>query len=198
MLLATVASVALLVGAACGTSASAQLSKDLIPVSALQSKAWGLRKASSGRTLNPFGIGPSGAPVGANIAAEVVAVRQWVHGSGALTSGPLPEGIVSVIDSGARFRSAAGANALVAALSSGYGPGSSQPVAGSPGATVLTAPFTSAVPGGRVTGHEQLMVIERGRYVFTVLVVGGGSRPRPADTLALARLQAAAIPAALS
>jgi hypothetical protein len=89
------------------------------------------------------------------------------------------------------------ARALVADLSSGYGTGSSQPVAGSPGATLLTAPFTSDIPGGQVTGHEELVVIERGAYVFTVLVVGGGSRPTSSDAQALATLQAAAIPASL-
>lgn len=63
---------------------------------------------------------------------------------------------------------------------------------------MLTAPFGADVPGGRATGHEELVVIERGRYVFTVLMVGGGSRPTSSDAQALATLQAAAIPASLS
>jgi hypothetical protein len=167
---------------------------------ALQSAAWGLRIASGGRTLNPFGVQPSGAPLGtANVArARAVAIRQWVHGSGALTSGPLPEGIFSVIDRAAHFRSAADARALAADLSSGYATGSPEPVAGTPGATLLTAPFTFGLPGGQGTGHEELVVIERGAYVFTVLVVGGGSRPTSSDAQALATLQAASIPASLS
>ena len=86
----------------------------------------------------------------------------------------------------------------MADLSSAYGTGSSQPVAGATGATLLRAPFTSDVPGGQVTGHDELVVIERGPYVFTVLVVGGGSRPTSSDAQALATLQAAAIPASLS
>jgi hypothetical protein len=190
---------AALVGSACGASASAHLSKDLIPVPSLQSAAWGLRAASNGRTLNPFGVQSSGAPIGtANIAtAKVVAIRQWVQGSGALRAGPLPEGIFSVIDQAAHFRSAAGARALVADLSGAYGTSSSQPVAGAPGATVLTAPFTARVPDGQVTGREELVIVERGAYVFTVLVVGGGSRPTSADAHALASLQAEAAPASL-
>jgi hypothetical protein len=106
VLTAATAGVALVVSA-CGASPSASLSKDLIPVPALESAAWGLRIASSGRTLNPFGVQPSGAPLGtAKIAsAEAVAIRQWIHGSGTLTTGPLPDGIFSVIDRAAHFRS---------------------------------------------------------------------------------------------
>jgi len=191
---------AALVVSACGASPSARLSKDLIPASALQSAAWGLRIASSGRTLNPFGLQPSGAPLDtANIAgAEAVATHQWIHGPGTLTAGPMPEGIFSVIDRVAHFASAADAGALTAALSSGYGTGSSQPIAGIPGATLLTAPFNFDTPDGRGTGHEELVIIERGAYVFTVLVVGGGSRPTSADAQALAMLQASAMPASLS
>jgi hypothetical protein len=63
---------------------------------------------------------------------------------------------------------------------------------------LLTAPFTFDIPGGQVTGHEELVIIVRGAYVFTVLVVGGGSRPTSSDAQALATLQAAAIPASLS
>jgi hypothetical protein len=189
-----------LVVSGCGASPSARISKDLIPVPALQSMAWGLRIASSGRTLNPFGLQPSGAPLGtASIAsAEAVAIRQWVHGSGALTTGPLPEGIFSVIDRAAHYRSAADALALLADVSSGFGTGSSQPVAGIPGATLLTAPFAFDIPGGQVTGRQALVIIVRGAYVFTVLVVGGGSRPTSSDAQALATLQAATIPASLS
>ena len=198
VLTAATASVALV--AACGASPSARLSKDLIPVPSLQSAAWGLRIASSGRTLNPFGVAPSGRSLGTTniIHAETVATRQWIHGSGALTPGTLPDGVLSVIDSAARFRSAAGARALVADLLSAYGPASSKPIPGTPGAILLTAPFTSDVLGGQVTGREALVVIERGGYVFTVLVVGGGSRPTSTDAQALARLQAAAIPPSLS
>jgi hypothetical protein len=108
-------------------------------VLATQPAAWGLRitKASSGQTRNPFGAQPSGAPLGTpNIAsAKAVAIRQWIHGSGPVTTGPLPEGIFSVIDRAAHYRSAADAHALLADLSSGFGTGSSQPVAGIPGAT---------------------------------------------------------------
>jgi hypothetical protein len=169
-------------------------------VPALQSAAWGLRVASSGRTLNPFGIPPSGAPLrtGSIAPADAVAVRQWVHGSGALTTGPLPEGIFSIIDRAAHFRSAADALTLLADLASGFGTGSSQPVAGIPGASLLTAPFTFDIPGGQVTGHEELVIIVRGAYVFTVLVVGGVTRPTSSDAQALATLQAATIPASLS
>jgi hypothetical protein len=189
-----------LVVSACGASPSARLSKDLIPVPTLQSTAWGLRLASSGRTLNPFGVAPSGAPLSATntTRAKAVAVRQWFHGSAALATGPLPEGIFSVINRATKFRSAADAQALLADLSSGYGTGSSQAVAGGLGATLLTAPFTSDIPGGQVIGHEDLVVIERGAYVFTVLVIGGGSRPTSSDAQALATLQIAAIPASLS
>ena len=199
VLTAVAAGVALGVSA-CGASASARLSNDLIPVSAVQSAPWGLRIASSAHALNPYGVQPSGASLAtANAArAEAVATRQWVDGSGALATGPLPEGILSIIDSAAHFRSAADAEALVADLSSGYGTRSSQPVAGSPGTTLLSAPFTAAVPGGHITGHQELVVIERGGYVFTVLVVGGGSRPTASDAHALATLQSAAIPAPLS
>ena len=185
---------------ACGSSPSARLAKDLIPVRDLQSAAWGLRITSRGNTLNPFGLKPSGSSLDtATIAsADAVAIRQWTHGSGALTAGPLPEGLFSVIDSAAHFRSAADARALLADLSSGYGAGSSEPVAGLAGATLLVAPFNFDVPGGRVTGHEDLAIVERGAYVFTVLAVGGGSRPTSSDARALATLQAAAIPASLS
>jgi hypothetical protein len=86
----------------------------------------------------------------------------------------------------------------VADLSRGFGTRSSQPVAGIPGAALLTAPFIFDIGGGQVTGREELVVIERGTYVFTVLVVGGGSRPTSSDAQALATLQAAAIPASLS
>ncbi|HZQ85534.1 MAG TPA: hypothetical protein VFA83_11880 [Acidimicrobiales bacterium] len=198
LLISAVACGALLVSA-CGTSASARLAKDLIPAPALESPAWGLRVASNGRALNPFGIQPSGAPLAPAIVskAKTVASRQWVHGDGALRAGPLPESIFSVIDQATQFGSAAGANALVTALSGAYGSSSSQPVAGTPGATVLTAPFAADVPGGQVTGREELVVVERGAYVFTVLVVGGGSRPTAADAQALASLQAKAVPASL-
>jgi hypothetical protein len=191
-----------LVVAACGASPSAGLSKDLIPVLTGQPAAWGLRitKASSGQTLNPFGAQPSGAPLGTpNVAnATAVATRQWIHGAGMVTAGPLPEGIFSVIDRAAHYRSAADAHAVLVDLSSGFGSVSSLPVEGIPGATLLTAPFTFDTPGGQVTGHEELVIIVRGAYVFTVLVVGGGSRPGSADAQALATLQAAAIPASLS
>jgi hypothetical protein len=145
-------------------------------------------------------VQPSGAPLGTpNIAsAKAVAIRQWIHGSGTVTTGPLPEGIFSVIDRAAQYRSAADAQAVLADLSSGFGTGSSQPVAGLAGATLLTAPFTFDVLGGRLTGHEDLVIIERGDYVFTVLVVGGGSRPTSSDAQALGTLQAAAIPASVS
>jgi hypothetical protein len=201
VLTAATAGVALVVSA-CGASPSARLSKDLIPVLAIQPAAWGLRitKASSGQTRNPFGAQPSGAPLGTpNIAsANAIAVRQWIHGSGTVTTGPLPEGIFAVIDRAAHYRSAADAHALLADLSSGFGTGSSQPIAGIPGATLLTAPFTFDIPGGQVSGHEELVIIVRGAYVFTVLVVGGGSRPTSSDAQALATLQAATIPASLS
>ena len=189
-----------LVVSACGASPSARLSKDLIPGSAVQPAAWGLRitKASSGHTLNPFGAQSSGAPLGTpNISAKAVAIRQWIHGSGSVTTGPLPEGIFSVIDRAAQYRSAADARALLADLAGGYGTGSSRPVAGIPGAAALTAPFTFDIPGGQVTGREELVTIVRDAYVFTVLVVGGGSRPTSSDAQALATLQAAAIPASL-
>lgn len=72
-------------------------------------------------------------------------------------------------------------------------------VTGIPGAALLTAPFTFDVPGGgQITGHEDLVIIMRGAYVFTVLVVGGGSRPTSSDAQALATLQAAAIPPTLT
>ena len=58
--------------------------------------------------------------------------------------------------------------------------------------------ITFDVPGGHVTGREELVIMRRGAYVFTVLVVGGGSRPTPSDGQALATLQAATIPASLS
>lgn len=199
MLIAAAAAVAL-VAAACGASPSARLSKDLIPAQALQSADWGLRLASHGQTQNAFGVAPSGRTLGAaSIArAKALATRQWIHGSGALPPGPLQEGIASVIDTAAQFGSAADAQALVADLSNGYGAGSSQPIPAVPDASLQTAPFTADVPGGQVTGREALVVIERGAYVFTVLVVGGGSRPTPTDAQALARLQVAAIPASLS
>jgi hypothetical protein len=60
---------------------------------------------------------------------------------------------------------------------------------------VSTAPFIFDLPDGRVTGREELVIIDRGAYVFTVLVVGGGSRPTVADAQSVATLQAAAIPA---
>jgi hypothetical protein len=191
-----------LVVAACGASPSAGLSKDLIPVPASEPAAWGLRitKASSGQTLNPFGVQASGAPIATpDIArATAVASRQWIHGSGAVTAGPLPEGIFSLIDRAAHYRSAAAAHALLADVSSGFGTGSSQPDAGIPGATLLTAPFIFDLPGGQVTGREDLVIFVRGAYVFTVLVVGGGSRPTSSDAQAVATLQAASIPASLS
>jgi hypothetical protein len=191
-----------LVVSACGASPSARLSKDLIPVQAPQPAAWGLRiaKASSGQTLNPFGAQPSGAPVGTpNIAgAEAIAIRQWIHGSAAVTTGPLPEGMFSVIDRAAHYRTVADSQALVADLSSGFGTGSAQPVAGIPGATLLTAPFIFDIPGGQLNGHEDLVIIVRGAYVFTVLAVGGGSRPTSSDAQSLATLQAAAIPPSLT
>jgi hypothetical protein len=194
VLAAATAGVALVVSA-CGASPGARLSKDLIPVAATQPAAWGLRAASRGQPLNPFGAQPSGAPIGTpNVAgAKAVASRQWVQGSGAVTTGPLPEGIFSVIDRAAHYRSAADARALVAGVSSAFGTGSSQPVAGVPGATLLTAPFTFDVGGGQITGREELVVILRGAYVFTVLVVGGGSRPTSSDAQALGALQAATI-----
>ena len=114
-----------------------------------------------------------------------------------MTTGPLPEGIFSVIDRGAQYRSAADAQALLADLSSGFGTGSSQPVAGIPGATLLRAPFTFNTPGAQITSREELVVIVRGAYLFTVLVVGGGSRSSSSDAQALAALQSAAIPASL-
>jgi hypothetical protein len=199
VLIAATACIAFVVSA-CSVSPSARLSKDLIPVSATQPAAWGLRIASGGQTLNPFGAQPSGAPLGTpSIASpQAVAIRQWIHGSGTVTAGPLPEGIFSVIDRAAQYPSAADARALLADLSSGFGTGSSQPVAGLAGATLLTAPFTFDVLGGRLTGHEDLVIIERGDYVFTVLVVGGGSRPTSSDAQAFATLQAEAIPATLS
>ena len=190
-----------LVVSACGASPSARLSKDLIPVPALQQTSWGLRIAeASGQTRIPFGVQPSGAPLDtSNIAsAEAVAIRQWIHGSGTLTAGPLPEGIFVVIDRGAHYRSVADAHAVLADLSSGFGTGPSQPVAGIPGATLLTAPFTFEAPGGQITGHQELVIIMRGAYVFTVLVVGGGSRPTSSDAQALATRQATAIPVSLS
>jgi hypothetical protein len=42
------------------------------------------------------------------------------------------------------------------------------------------------------------VIFVRGAYVFTVLVVGGGSRPTSSDAQAVATLQAASIPASLS
>jgi len=170
-------------------------------VAATQPAAWGLRiTKAGGQTLHPFGAQQSGAPIGTpDIAsAKAIAIRQWIHGSGPVTTGPLPEGIFSVIDRAAQYRSAADANALLADLSSGFGTGSSQPIAGIPGATLLTAPFAFDIPGGQLTGHEELVIFVRGAYVFTVLVVGGGSRPTSSDAQALAALQAAAIPASLS
>jgi hypothetical protein len=201
ILTAATAAVALVVSG-CGVSPSARLAKNLIPVLATEPAAWGLRitKASSGQTVNPFGAQPSGVPLDTpNIASpKVVAIRQWIHGSDPVTTGPLPEGIFAVIDRAAQYPSAADAQALLGDLSSGFGTGSSQPVAGIPGATLLTAPFTFNIPGGEVTGHEELVIIARGAYVFTVLVVGGGSRPTSSDAQALATRQAAAIPASLS
>lgn len=183
------------IASACAASPSARLSKDLIPVPALQAPPWGLRIASSGRTLNPFGVAPAGGSLSTNIArAKTVATRQWVRGPRALAAGPLPDGVTSVIDTAAHFASTAEAQAFVADLSNGYGSGTSRSVPGSPGAVMLTAPFTAAVPGGRLTGNQELVVIARGAHVFTVLLVGGGSRPTPADAEALARLQAGAIP----
>lgn len=194
---AAVVAVALLL-TACGTSASARLAKDLIPARALQSAPWSLRVASNGRTQNPFGVPPSGAPAEtAATRSDAVATRQWVHGSGALASGALPDGIFSVIDTASRFRSPTDAQALLADLARQYRTGSSEPVAGASGATAYTAPFASGVPGGQVTGRQELVVIPRGAYVFTVLVVGGGSRPTSSDAQTLATLQAAAIPASL-
>lgn len=201
VLKAATAGVALVVSA-CGVSPSARLSKDLIPVLATQPAAWGLRitKSSAGQTLNPFGAQPSGAPLRTpNVAtATAIAIRQWIHGSGTVTTGPLPDGIFSVIDRAAHYRGPADAHALVADLSRGFGTGSPQPIAGIPGATLLTAPFTFDLPSGAVTGHEDLVIIVRGAYVFTVLVVGGGSRPTSSDAQAVATRQAAAIPASLA
>jgi hypothetical protein len=159
-----------------------------------------IAKASSGQILNPFGAQASGAPLATPDIASATAVtsRQWIHGSGAVGTGPLPEGIFSLIARAAHYRSAADARALLADLSSGFGTGSSQAVAGIPDATLLTAPFTFDIPGGEVTGREDLVVFVRGAYVFTVLVVGGGSRPNSSDARAIATLQAATIPASLS
>jgi hypothetical protein len=149
--------------------------------------------------LNPFGVQASGAPIGTAKTpnAKAVATRQWIHGSGALATGPLPEGIFSVIDRSAHFRSAADAQALLTDLSNSYGTGSSQPVAGSPGTTIFTAPFTSPISGGQITGNEKLVTIQRGANLFTVLIIGGGTRPTSSDAQTLAALQAAAIPASV-
>jgi hypothetical protein len=51
----------------------------------------------------------------------------------------------------------------------------------------------SVLTGGPPAGHEELVIIERGSYVFTVQLSGGGSRPNPSDARALAILQAAAM-----
>jgi hypothetical protein len=190
-----------LVVSGCSPSPSARLSKDLIPVPALQAAAWGVRitKSSSAQTVHPFGAQPSGAPLGApnSAVATVVATRQWIHSSGPVTAGPLPEGIFSVIDRAAHYRSAADAHSLEAYLSSGFGAESSQPLTGIPGATLLAAPFTFDIPGGQITGREELVIIVRGAYAFTVLVVGGGSRPTSSDAQALAGMQASMIPGSL-
>jgi hypothetical protein len=195
--LASAGAVVLVAG--CGASPSGRLAKDLIPIGALEAPAWGLRAASKGRTLNPFGVATSGTPIAVSDTAQpaAAATRQWVHGSGAIGPGPLPDGVFTVIDRAAHFRSASEADAFVADLSRGYGSDAARPVAGTAGATLSVAPFTSRVPGGLVTGHEDLVVIARGGYVFTVLVVGGGTRPSASDAQAVAALQAAAIPDSL-
>jgi hypothetical protein len=159
-----------------------------------------IANASSRQTVNPFGLQQSGTPLAtANVAdARAVAVRQWVHGPGPVAAGPLPEGIFAVIDRAADYPSESDAHTLLADLSKGFGSAPAQPVAGIPGANVLSAPFAFNVPGGQVTGHEELVTIERGAEVFTVLLVGGGSRPTASDARTVAALQVAALPASLS
>jgi hypothetical protein len=200
-LLGAIAGIVAFLATSClsGSSASTTLAGHLIATRVLEKPPWDLRIRKAKSTGGDFGIPtraeldatsgspPTTAPLGK---AKAVVTRQWNFGS-TTASGPLSEGIASVIDIGAQFRSAADAQAYVRWLYALYPAARPEPVAGVPGATVLAGPPLAAGLGPSA-GREDFIVVVRVDSVFVVTVAGGGSRPNPFDFTTLASLQSAA------
>jgi hypothetical protein len=199
-LLGAIAGIVALLATSClsGSSASTTLAGHLIATRVLEQPPWDLRIRKAKSTGGDFGI-PTRAELGATSGsppttaplgkAKAVVTRQW-NSRSTTTSGPLPEGIASVIDIAAQFPSAADARTYVGWLYSLYPGARPEPVADVPGATVLAAPL--ALAAGTSVGHEDFIVVVRVDSVFVVTVAGGGSRPNPSDFTTLASLQSAA------
>jgi hypothetical protein len=203
-LLGAVVAFAVLAATSCssGSSAVDTLAKHLIAVSALEQPAWGLRLQKAKSTGRDFGV-PTRADLGAQPSgsppttlplakAKAVVTRQWIRGSGQV-AGRLPEGVLTVSDLGAQFPSVADADAFVVELSAGAAGGRPTPVEGVSGATYFGAPLPSSVTGGEPLGRQDVVILRRGSYVFTVAITGGGSRPSAADAKTLAMLQSSAM-----
>ena len=190
--------IAVVVGVcACDTrflSPSESLSKHLLPVRSLEASPWSLKlrpATSTGkdysiptkteRGATPSGSPPTTIPLGR---ASVVVQRRWTSAK-ASGNGPLRQGIFSVINAAVEFNSSNDASAYANGLSATTG-AQSQPVPGVAGAVVYVSVLPPPVaPLSRLA----VVVVSRGRDVFTVVITGDGDRPNAEDATALAELQ---------